>query len=409
MLETLAWIVVTLLGLAAITTAVLWRALDSVAARLGVDTRPLPAMVAIRPVRGLEPGLAGNVRAALAQAYPGPLETIFVLDGREDPAYAVVRRLVDASGVHARLVIAGPRPAGRTGKLHAMITGLRAARLQAPLVCFADSDTRPAPSLLADLARAVLAQPDVGAAFAPAVSVSRPRTAGDVGYGLLLDGLYGPQAALEMSRAHALPFIMGQTMVLRRAALKAAGGLVASEGQLVDDMDIGARVTRAGFRNVLIGRRLPIRSQGMAWSAFWSLALRWMIYSRTGIPLWPFSAPALAFELAFHVMVLVAVLAALLRAPTAAAMFTLAALMVPVALQVLRRKQGAAPLPLRLGWALPLVLWLTPLLFVEALFARVVEWRGRSYTLDAHGRLAPAAEDEAAPPAPRRQAETRRR
>jgi hypothetical protein len=65
-----------------------------------------------------------------------------------------------------------------------MIEGLRAARLDAP--------TRPAPTLLAELARAVVAQPDVGAAFAPAVTVSRPRTVGDVGYGLLLDGIYDP-------------------------------------------------------------------------------------------------------------------------------------------------------------------------------------------------------------------------
>src|SRR6185503_401516 len=37
-----------------------------------------------------------------------------------------------------------------------------------------------------------------------------------VGYGLLRDGIYGPQAALAMVRAGSLPFIMGQTMVLRR-------------------------------------------------------------------------------------------------------------------------------------------------------------------------------------------------
>ena len=82
-----------------------------------------------------------------------------------------------------------------------MIEGLRAARLDARLVGFADSDTRPAPTLLAELARAVVAQPDIGAAFAPAVTASRPRTVGDVGYGLLLDGIYEPQAALAMTQA----------------------------------------------------------------------------------------------------------------------------------------------------------------------------------------------------------------
>lgn len=50
-------------------------------------------------------------------------------------------------------------------------------------------------------------------------------------------------------------------------------------------------------------------------------------------------------------------------------------------LQALRRRHGAAPVPLRLVWAIPLVLWLIPLFFVQALFAGTVEWRGRRYTL----------------------------
>lgn len=58
-----------------------------------------------------------------------------------------------------------------------------------------------------------------------------------------------------------------------------------------------------------------------------------------------------------------------------------------MALQALRRRQGAAPVPLRLVWAIPLVLWLIPLFFVQALFARTEEWRGRRYTLDPGGRL----------------------
>ena len=291
MVAILGWIVAMLQGLAAATAVVLWRAVDGLRRRGARRLGPLPPLIVVRPIRGLDPGLAANVRAALAQRYPGALETIFVLDDTGDPAYPVVRRLADASSARARVVIAGPIRPGRTGKLHAMIEGLRAARLDARLVGFADSDTRPAPTLLAELARAVVAQPDIGAAFAPAVTASRPRTVGDVGYGLLLDGIYDPQAALAMTQARSLPFIMGQTMVLRRRALEAAGGLGASAGQLVDDMDIGARLAHAGFCNVLIGAPIAIRSDGMSWAAFRALALRWMIYSRTGIPLWPFGMP----------------------------------------------------------------------------------------------------------------------
>jgi cellulose synthase/poly-beta-1,6-N-acetylglucosamine synthase-like glycosyltransferase len=94
-----------LVALAAATTVALWRALDAVRARPPRGGRRLPAMLVIRPVRGLEPGLDGNVAAALAQRYPGRLETIFVLDDPADPAYPVLReRLARAPG-RARIVL----------------------------------------------------------------------------------------------------------------------------------------------------------------------------------------------------------------------------------------------------------------------------------------------------------------
>ncbi len=399
----LAFAVGGLVALAAASTVALWRALDAVRARPPRGGRRLPAMLVIRPVRGLEPGLDGNVAAALAQRYPGRLETIFVLDDPVDPAYPVLReRLARAPG-RARIVFAGPMRPGLTGELHAMIQGVRAAREPAPLVCFADSDARPRPTLLASLARAVLAAPDIGAAFAPAVSVAPPRTAGDVGYGLLRDGIYGPQAALAMVRAGSLPFIMGQTMVLRRRALDAAGGLGASAGQPVDDMDIGARLAHAGFRNVFAGPPVAVNSAGLAWSGFRSIARRWMAYSRPGIPRGGFAAPAAALGALFYGAPLAAVAALALGAPGAAGLFASAALAVPAALQALRRRQGAAPVPLRLWWALPAALLLLPLLFLDGRRAHagraaaggeasgyVAERRGRRHALEEAGRLARA-------------------
>ena len=220
MVAILGWIVAMLQGLAAATAVALWHAVDGLRRRGARRLGPLPPLIVVRPIRGLDPGLAANVRGALAQRYPGALETIFVLDDTGDPAYPVVRRLVHASSARAHVVIAGPIHPG--------------AHRQAP------RDDR------------------------------------------------GPA-------------------VLRRRALKAAGRLGASAGQLVDDMDIGARLVHAGFPIVLIGAPIAIRSDGMSWAAFRALALRWMIYSRTGIPLWPFGMPAMVLMLAFHVTVIAAI------------------------------------------------------------------------------------------------------
>ena len=55
--------------------------------------------------------------------------------------------------------------------------------------------------------------------------------------------------------------------------------------------------------------RCPSLWEGMTWAAFRALALRWIIYSRTGIPLWPFGMPAMVLMLAFHVTVIAAIIA----------------------------------------------------------------------------------------------------
>src|SRR5262249_48280114 len=85
MVDILAFVVGGLRALAPTPTVALWRAMAAVRARPPRGGRRLPPMLVIRPVRGLEPGLAGNVAAALAQRYPGRLETIFVLDDPDDP------------------------------------------------------------------------------------------------------------------------------------------------------------------------------------------------------------------------------------------------------------------------------------------------------------------------------------
>jgi ceramide glucosyltransferase len=357
-------------------------------------------MTVIRPVRGLDPELEENARAALQVSYAAPLETLFVLDDASDPALPVIARVIAAEvlagrartasatreGVSARIVLAGVPPRGRTGKLHAMIRGLEEASATTPLVCFADSDTRPSPGLLEELARTMAASPDVGAVFARAITTHSPRTFGDVGYALLLDGLYGPQVVLASARSGSLPFVMGQTMVLRRSALDAVGGLEGSEGELVDDMHIGARLSAAGYRNVL-SSPIAIVQTGLTFRELDATARRWVLFSRTGIPFWPFDLPTASW-LALFFLGLVGGATSLARGDAASvAVFLGTSVSVVVSIQVLRGRQGGARLPLELWWAPFVCLAMVPAWFVRARFAKTVVWRGRRYALDADGRL----------------------
>jgi ceramide glucosyltransferase len=358
-----------------------------------------PSVTIVRPIRGLDVGAENNLRATFDTDYPGEIETLFVLDGKEDPAYPLVVELIErhrASGGRGRveLLLAGLPPEGRTGKLNAMVVGARYAR--GDLIAFSDSDTCPDRQLIRKLVEALMSTPDAGVTFAPVVVKAQPRAAGDVGYAMLINAWYGPSAALAAGESGDLPFIMGQLMVFHRETLRLIGGLECADGQLVDDMYIGQCVVRAGLRNVMIRDPLVIVTGGMGYLEFIQMFRRWLLFARNGLPRtftaynWmrglEFYAGLLLTTGAFHFG---GVLYAVLPILTIIAS-------VSGALQ-LQRRFGGAPIPLRFLWAAAAVPLVAPGILVSMWVSRRVNWRGRTYSVDESARLAPPVH-AAAPP-----------
>ena len=350
-----------------------------------------PSVTVVRPVRGADVGCEQNFTAALDTGYPGDVETLFVFDDESDPGYpiacAVVRRHRDAGRAGtAEVLVAGPPPVGRTGKLNAMIAGERAARHQ--LIAFGDSDTRPDREVLRVLVEELLLTPGAGDTFAPVVVNCPAQKAGDVGYGMLINGWYGPSVALTARAAGGdVPFIMGQLMVFKREALAAIGGCACAQGQLVDDMYIGTCVARAGYKNIMTEHPLYITTGGMSLAGFIKLFRRWLLFSRNGLPgsfTWPMWVRGLEFWLGFLSMTL-----ALLTGHYLVALLPAAALLAfSASLVNLQRKFGGAPirgLHLLVPFVIPMV---APLEVASNLVNRSVDWRGRAYSLDTQARLA---------------------
>ena len=349
--------------------------------------RSARSVTVIRPVRGLDVGSEENIRAFLEMEYPGTLELLFVLDSEEDPATPVIRRMISerrTTAARVEVLIAGPPPPQRTGKLNAMLVGVAASTGE--LLAFNDSDTRPAKDLLARLVAALEERPEAGCTFAPVYSAADVPRAGDVAYGLLMNSWYGPTVAWAAEPRGELPFIMGQLMVLRRQALDAVGGVGVAEGHFVDDMYIGKALHQAGWKNVVIESPLRIVTGGMGPWTFLRTFRRWMLFSEGGLS-FRFTRPnwvrGVACWLAWGVGI-----AAVVERDWASA--GLAALCIAFSVWTQAWLQRACHGPgirvtqLWVPAVLPLVGGLVAL---SARLNRRVDWRGRSYDLDSEARL----------------------
>jgi ceramide glucosyltransferase len=357
--------------------------------------RSYPAVTVIRPVRGLDIGARENAEALLDQSYPGEQETLFILDGEADPAYPLMVELVRAhSGAgknRAEVLVAGRPPPGRTGKLNAMMLG--EARAKGELIAFSDSDTRPSPHLLRVLVDELTSRPDAGDTFVPVVAQSDVSRAADVAYELLVNPWYGASVALAAGERGELPFIMGQLMVFTRKALAAVGGVQCAEGQFVDDMYIGQCIARAGFKNVMVPYPLRIVTGGLSPGQFIRVFRRWMLFSTAGLPA-NFVRPNW-FRGVLYFTALGATGVALANGIFVGALLPAAAVALFVWSQVdLQKRYGGPAVATKHLWVPVVLPVVAALVTLSTKLNRRVDWRGRSYSLDASAKL---TGDSAAP------------
>ena len=386
-------------GLALLVSALLaWVWLFYIWQRRAIRHRPYPAEPAsypslsiIRPIKGLDSGVEENLRAAFDHGYRGDVETLFVFDDDDEPILPMVEKVIAEKkavnpSLQARVIFSGQPPANRTGKLNAMIHGLEASRGE--LIAFVDSDIRQDRDDLPVLVATLLADDKAGSAFPTVISTQPPRTVGDVGYALMINGLYEPAA---LATAHqlggALPFIMGHIMVFRREAIQAIGGLESAEGQLVDDMFIGRRLNEFGYLNKISPKPAAIIQQDLSLHDFVQILIRWIAFSMSGLPLLTCKLPhwltGMAFWLGF-----IASLTGLGAGNLPLALYAACApLSVAATINDLHQRMAQGKLPWKYAWG-SLVIWLAaPLIYFQIWTRREINWRGRRYRLDMHSRL----------------------
>jgi ceramide glucosyltransferase len=224
--------------------------------------------------------------------------------------------------------------------------------------------------------------------FPTVVSKEPPETLGDVGYAVMVNGLYEPAA---LATAHLLggelPFIMGHMMVLKREAITAIGGLESAEGQLVDDMFLGKRLKEFGYRNKLSPKPATIIQQGTTTAEFIQILIRWIAFSMTGLPLLTCKLPHWLTGISFWTGLIVTVLGLTQGSLTLTLLAGFLTLSVGMTINDLHFRMAGTRIPLRYAWG-SLIIWLaSPAIYAQIWTKREINWRGRSYRLDTSARL----------------------
>jgi len=344
--------------------------------RLPKPSVSLPAVTVLKPLCGAEPGLYENLRSFCRQDYP-EFQVVFGVRDRNDPALAVVERLIKEFPTLPIDVVIDSRQHGSNRKTSSLINMLGRARHD--VLVMADSDAFARPDYLARVP-APLWDPGVGLVTCLYHAAPTQGIWSRLG-AMYVNDWYMPSVLLARLFGHE-NYVSGQTLCLRRATLQAIGGLEKIASHLADDYQLGELVRGLGLRTVLSPYFLRAEHHEPTPKSLIRHELRWM---RTIGVLRPRSFRFLFFTFTLPLALLGLLLAVQDSAYAAVAwpllQFTIA---VRLALHFLHRLGSDRPLLTDL-WLLPIRDLLMGWIWFRSFFASRLTWRGSTFDVGADG------------------------
>jgi len=204
-----------------------------------------PSVVAVVPARDEADVIARSIGSLLLQDYPGSFRVVLVDDQSTDGT-AERTRAIDTSR-HLEIISGSPRPPGWTGKLWAVAQGVAHAKAQYPsdYLWFTDADIAHAPQNL----RTLVARAESGKlVLVSEMAKLHCRTWAErfliPAFVFFFDMLY-PFAWVNDPQDDTAA-AAGGSMLARRTALEAAGGIESIRGEIIDDCALGRRMKQQG-------------------------------------------------------------------------------------------------------------------------------------------------------------------
>jgi ceramide glucosyltransferase len=338
-----------------------------------LDSATWPSVTVLKPLRGDELALSGNLASFCAQNYPAPVQIVFGMHAADDQAIDLVKRLEAEFPDRDMRVVVNTAIHGTNPKISNLINMTPA--IEHGFVVLADSDIEAPRDYLRRLT-AALDQPGVGGVTClyhgvPVGGFWSKLSA------LAIDGHFLPNVLVGLRSGVATP-CFGSTIALRRSELDAIGGFAAFANVLADDYEIGAALRAKGLKVVIPRFLVGHCCAETSLAEVWRRELRWARTIRMVSP-WGHAGSAVTHPLFF------ALLAAAIGTPLQG--FTLAVLAIAcriVLLQVTQRRHGLAPLD---HWLVPLRDLLSFAIFAWSFCGQDLTWRGRRYRVLRNGAL----------------------
>jgi ceramide glucosyltransferase len=239
-------------------------------AREAAQSAPeLEAVSILKPVAGVDDSLDANLQTFFLQDHPR-YEIVFGVQGEEDPALELVRRLMrDHPEVDARVVVhdggRGINP--KVSNLRAMLTAARH-----DLVVVSDSNIRVHRGYLREM-QAEMSSPHVGLVTSLFAGIGE-RTLGALVENSHLNATVVAGVVVP-SELFGHPIAVGKSMMFRCSLIEKIGGLESVAYVLAEDYVIGRMFYEAGFDVRLCPIPVMNVNANSTLSAFFRRQLRW--------------------------------------------------------------------------------------------------------------------------------------
>lgn len=238
----------------------------------------LPPASILKPVRGLDREAYENFASFCRLDYP-EYEVLFGVSDPTDPSIPVIQQIIRDFPEHSITLSTGLSSIGHNDK--ASILAHLAREAKNNLLVASDSDTRAEKDYLRVLV-APFSNPKVGAV----TCLYRGIQAGSLAETLEAVGISSDffSGVFVASQFAGVRFALGAAMATTRDRLQEIGGFETLAGFLLDDYELGRRISERGYHVELLPYAVSMVLPAESFRGFWQRQLRWAVGIRSARP-----------------------------------------------------------------------------------------------------------------------------